>query len=144
MIFCIACRHGLGLLFDKAYHFFVKRELPPACWSAAQAKGSFFDHMTSHRAAWSTWNSCFQRVPESKRKGAKTATDIQKELEKSFPNSLGPSGREFESPISGQKPSEINDFRGLFFVTYCGAVFEVTVLQLPDSLLADNTAFISA
>ena len=35
---------------------------------------------------------------------------------------LGPRGRAFESHYSGQKPSEIVDFRGLFlFFVYCGA-----------------------
>ena len=33
---------------------------------------------------------------------------------------LGPSGREFESPISDHSPSEIIDFRGAFlFFVYC-------------------------
>ena len=35
---------------------------------------------------------------------------------------LGSRGRAFESHYSGQKPSEIVDFRGLFlFFVYCGA-----------------------
>ena len=39
--------------------------------------------------------------------------------------SLGSRGRAFESHYSGQKPSEIVDFRGLFlFFVYCGAKFE--------------------
>ena len=36
--------------------------------------------------------------------------------------SLGPGDRAFEPHYSGQKPSEIVDFRGLFlFFVYCGA-----------------------
>ena len=35
---------------------------------------------------------------------------------------LGPGDRAFEPHYSDQKPSEINDFRGLFlFFVYCGA-----------------------
>ena len=38
---------------------------------------------------------------------------------------LGPSGREFESPISDQNPLKSVDFRGFFlFIVYCGAEFE--------------------
>ena len=39
---------------------------------------------------------------------------------------LGARCREFESPISDQKPSEIVDFRGLFlFFVYSGSTFEL-------------------
>lgn len=54
-------------------------------------------------------------VPESAKEGATglpEGSDI----------SLGSRGRAFESHYSGQKPSEIVDFRGLFlFFVYCGA-----------------------
>ena len=61
----------------------------------------------------------FQRgtegVPESAKEGATglpEGSDI----------GLGSRGRAFESHYSGQKPSEIVDFRGLFlFFVYCGA-----------------------
>ena len=47
---------------------------------------------------------------------------------------LGPSGREFEFPISDQKTSEINDFRGLFFI-YCDAGFEPLTMRYQNSFL---------
>ena len=48
-----------------------------------------------------------------------------KQVEKVFSISLGSGGRAFESHYSGQKPSEIVDFRGLFlFFVYCGAEFD--------------------
>ena len=44
---------------------------------------------------------------------------------------LGARCREFESPISDQKPSEIVDFRGLFlFFVYCGADVELVILNI--------------
>ena len=45
--------------------------------------------------------------------------------------SLGSRGRAFESHYSGQKPSEIVDFRGLFlFFVYCGANTEIVILNI--------------
>ena len=51
-----------------------------------------------------------------------------KQAKKVFPISLGARCREFESPISDQTPSEINNFRGgfLFFV-YCGAKIDAVI-----------------
>ena len=44
---------------------------------------------------------------------------------------LGSRGRAFESHYSGQKPSEIVDFRGLFlFFVYCGADDDITPMLL--------------
>ena len=78
--------------------------------------------MASHRWAWSTRNSRFQRVLESKQNGAKTAINKQKELEKSPPNSLGARCREFESPHSDQK-SEITPISWTFMLQFMGVIF---------------------
>ena len=61
--------------------------------------------------------SCEEHSQQSK-SGYKASEKVEKFLFKS----LGPRGRAFESHYSGQKPSEIVDFRGLFlFFVYCGA-----------------------
>ena len=60
------------------------------------------------------------------------AENRYKRAEKVFPISLGPRGRAFESHYSGQKPSEIVDFRGLFlFFVYCGAKGEAETKYTP-------------
>ena len=58
------------------------------------------------------------------------AENRYKRAEKVFLISLGARYREFESPISDQKPSEINDFRGifLFFVAAQGMRDSLTTL----------------
>ena len=59
------------------------------------------------------------------------AKNRYKRAEKVFPISLGPRGRAFESHYSGQKPSEIVDFRGLFlFFVYCGAEGEKRIFNV--------------
>ena len=52
-------------------------------------------------------------------------------MKKVFPISLGPGDRAFEPHYSDQKPSEINDFRGIFlFFGYRGASGELVILNI--------------
>ena len=59
------------------------------------------------------------------------AENRYKQAKKVFSISLGPGDRAFEPHYSGQKPSEIVDFRGLFlFFVYCGANIELVILNI--------------
>ena len=59
------------------------------------------------------------------------AKNRYKQVKKVFSISLGPGDRAFEPHYSDQKPSEINDFRGIFlFFGYRGASGELVILNI--------------
>ena len=67
-------------------------------------------------------------------KGTAGATESAKECDSVLPEGsdigLGCRGWVFKSPHSDQNPSEIVDFRGIFFV-YCGAGIDETDCKFP-------------
>lgn len=93
--------------------------------------------MTSHRAVWNTWNSRFQRVPESKWSGAEAAINKQKELEKSSLGSLRKS-RTFRlhkssfrfrlSALAAALPLGISSFLTQFAIVLTSGVFNALLV----------------